>query len=73
MGCNSNCNRSSRQEIIHLWEIKITGENDNLISICKLTNARFYQKEKRIETMEGDIYIVQKQLDQDLPFVLYSK
>jgi isochorismate synthase len=23
--------------------------------------------------MEGDIYIVQKQLDQDLPFVLYSK
>jgi hypothetical protein len=22
--------------------------------------------------MEGDIYIVQKQLDQDLPFVLYS-
>ena len=23
---------------IHLWEIKITDENDNLISICKLTN-----------------------------------
>ena len=23
---------------IHLWEIKITDENDNLISLCKLTN-----------------------------------
>lgn len=23
---------------IHLWEIKITDESDNLISICKLTN-----------------------------------
>jgi 1,4-dihydroxy-2-naphthoyl-CoA hydrolase len=23
---------------IHLWELKITDENDNLISICKLTN-----------------------------------
>lgn len=23
---------------IHLWEIRITDENDNLISICKLTN-----------------------------------
>lgn len=23
---------------IHLWEIKITDENDNLISVCKLTN-----------------------------------
>lgn len=23
---------------IHLWEIRITDENDNLISLCKLTN-----------------------------------
>jgi uncharacterized protein (TIGR00369 family) len=23
---------------LHLWEIKITDENDNLISLCKLTN-----------------------------------
>lgn len=23
---------------IHLWEIKVTDENDNLISLCKLTN-----------------------------------
>ncbi len=23
---------------IHLWEIKITDENDKLISLCKLTN-----------------------------------
>ena len=24
--------------IIHLWEIKVTDENDELISLCKLTN-----------------------------------
>ena len=23
---------------IHLWEIRITDENDNLVSLCKLTN-----------------------------------
>jgi uncharacterized protein (TIGR00369 family) len=23
---------------IHLWEIRITDENNNLISLCKLTN-----------------------------------
>ena len=23
---------------LHLWEIKVTDENDNLISLCKLTN-----------------------------------
>ncbi|MFA5556819.1 MAG: PaaI family thioesterase [Flavobacteriaceae bacterium] len=27
-----------RGKTIHLWEIKITDENDNLISLCKLTN-----------------------------------
>ena len=27
-----------RGRSIHLWEIKITDENDQLISICKLTN-----------------------------------
>lgn len=27
-----------RGRTIHLWEIKITDENDNLISLCKLTN-----------------------------------
>lgn len=27
-----------RGRSIHLWEIRITDENDNLISLCKLTN-----------------------------------
>lgn len=27
-----------RGKTIHLWEIKITDENENLISLCKLTN-----------------------------------
>ena len=27
-----------RGSSIHLWEIRITDENDNLVSICKLTN-----------------------------------
>jgi uncharacterized protein (TIGR00369 family) len=33
---------------IHLWEIRITDENDNLISICKLTNM-ILPKRKREE------------------------
>ena len=33
---------------IHLWEIKITDENDNLISVCKLTNM-VLPKRKREE------------------------
>jgi hypothetical protein len=28
------------------WEIKITDENDNLISICKLTNMDFTKKKR---------------------------
>jgi len=27
-----------RGRTTHLWEVKVTDENDNLISICKLTN-----------------------------------
>lgn len=33
---------------IHLWEIRITDENENLISICKLTNM-ILPKRKREE------------------------
>lgn len=31
---------------IHLWEIRITDENDNLISICKLTNMILPKRER---------------------------
>jgi 1,4-dihydroxy-2-naphthoyl-CoA hydrolase len=31
---------------IHLWEIKIVDENDNLISLCKLTNMIIPKKER---------------------------
>ncbi len=31
---------------IHLWEIKITDENDNLISLCKLTNMVLPRRKK---------------------------
>lgn len=31
---------------IHLWEIKITDENDKLISLCKLTNMILPKKER---------------------------
>lgn len=33
---------------IHLWEIRITDENDSLISICKLTNM-VLPKRKKLE------------------------
>lgn len=32
---------------IHLWEIKITDENDSLISICKLTNMVLPKRKKK--------------------------
>lgn len=31
---------------IHLWEIKIVDENDNLISLCKLTNMVIPKRER---------------------------
>ena len=31
---------------IHLWEIKITDENNNLISLCKLTNMILPKRKK---------------------------
>jgi uncharacterized protein (TIGR00369 family) len=31
---------------IHLWEIRITDENENLISICKLTNMILPKRKK---------------------------
>lgn len=31
---------------IHLWEIRITDENDSLISLCKLTNMILPRKER---------------------------
>ena len=31
---------------IHLWEIKITDENDNLVCLCKLTNMILPRKER---------------------------
>ena len=31
---------------LHLWEIKITDEEDNLISICKLTNIVLQRKKE---------------------------
>lgn len=31
---------------IHLWEIKITDENDNLVCLCKLTNMVLPRKER---------------------------
>lgn len=32
---------------IHLWEIRIVDENNNLISLCKLTNMILPRKERR--------------------------
>lgn len=32
---------------IHLWEIRITDENDNLISLCKLTNMVLPKRKKQ--------------------------
>lgn len=34
---------------IHLWEIKITDENDNLISLCKLTNMVLPKRKSEIK------------------------
>lgn len=31
---------------IHLWEIRITDENDNLVCLCKLTNIILPRKER---------------------------
>ena len=31
---------------IHLWEIRITDENDNLVCLCKLTNMILPRKER---------------------------
>jgi 1,4-dihydroxy-2-naphthoyl-CoA hydrolase len=31
---------------IHLWEIRVTDENDNLISLCKLTNMILPKRNK---------------------------
>ena len=35
-----------RGRSIHLWEIRITDENDNLVSLCKLTNIILPKKTK---------------------------
>jgi uncharacterized protein (TIGR00369 family) len=32
---------------IHLWEIRITDENNNLISLCKLTNMVLPKRKSR--------------------------
>jgi acyl-coenzyme A thioesterase PaaI-like protein len=42
----SHCSNCPSRKSIHLWEIRITDENENLISICKLTNM-ILPKEKR--------------------------
>ncbi|WP_413997852.1 PaaI family thioesterase [Flavobacterium sp. W1B] len=34
---------------IHLWEIRIVDENDNLISLCKLTNMVLPKRKKKEE------------------------
>jgi acyl-coenzyme A thioesterase PaaI-like protein len=43
----------SIKESIHLWEIRITDENENLISICKLTNMILPKEKKRIKSNGG--------------------
>jgi hypothetical protein len=40
-------NQTHQGKSIHLWEIRITDENDNLISIYKLTNMILQKKTRK--------------------------
>ena len=41
---------------VHLWEIKITDEKDNLISLCKLTNMVMPKRKIFADTSKGGTF-----------------
>jgi hypothetical protein len=50
---------------IHLWEIRITDERNNLISLCKLTNMILPKKRKA--KINNGISESKKHLQEELP------
>jgi hypothetical protein len=56
---------------IHLWEIRITDERNNLISLCKLTNMILPKGKAKINN--GITCSESKTLAGRTPFVLYCK